>query len=153
MSGMEFKITPHRAKILSILRQGDVEDPSGYASPILRKQTGHSTHNALAAVLLEMEKVGLVLRDMNGRRTYRITLTPKGRELADLLAGATAAARIGSTSPPVSVPEPHHRDTNLTAADQSEIQRLRARVAFLEDRLALHESMVDVLLDKLASRT
>jgi DNA-binding MarR family transcriptional regulator len=93
-----FQITPHRAKILTRLLAGAIEDPSGFATPILQEHTGHRTSNALAAVLLQLEGAGLVTRDMNGRRTYRIALTKEGervaRGLTDQPAPATAAQAV-----------------------------------------------------------
>lgn len=81
-----FVMTPHRARILAVLLGGDIVDPSGHATPELMKHTGHRTSNALAGVLLQLENAGLVARDMNGRRTYRISLTAKGRKVAERLA-------------------------------------------------------------------
>ncbi len=77
-----FKLTPHRAKILSVLQAGDITDDSGYATPKLMEHTGHRTSNALAGVLMQLENAGLIMRDMNGRRTYRIALTTEGRRVA-----------------------------------------------------------------------
>lgn len=148
MSHMDFRITPHRARILSILRQGDIEDLSGYASPILREQTGHRSHNALAAVLLQMENAGLLLRDMNGRRTYRIALTTKGRQVADLLADKSAAQRIEALR--LASADPYQRDTDSVCGGcldkVAEVRRLQAEVGHLRD-------VIDILLDKLATRS
>lgn len=84
-----FVITPHRAKILSVLLKGDIEDPSGKATPMLKEHTGHRETNSLSGVLAQMEEAGLVVREMNGRRTYRIALTKKGRRLAEQLNAKT----------------------------------------------------------------
>lgn len=89
-----FVVTPHRAKILSVLLQGDIADPSGQATPMLREHTGHRHTNSLSGVLGQMEQAGLIKRDVNGRRTYRIALTAKGRKLAEQLADEGAADRI-----------------------------------------------------------
>lgn len=85
---MNFPITPHRAKILSVLlEQGDIDDPTGQATTLLMAETGHRTTNALSGVLLAMENAGLIDRDKAGRRTYRIGLTKQGRKVALANAG------------------------------------------------------------------
>lgn len=96
-----FQITPHRAKILTVLLAGAIEDPSGYATPMLQEHTGHRTSNALAAVLLQLEGAGLISRDMNGRRTYRIALTRDGERVARSLAtdGAPAVSPALASAP------------------------------------------------------
>jgi DNA-binding MarR family transcriptional regulator len=90
----DFVITPHRAKVLTVLLQGDIEDASGQATPVLKAHTGHRHTNSLSGVLGQMEKAGLIQRDVNGRRTYRIALTKKGRDLAEQLGDEGAAERI-----------------------------------------------------------
>jgi DNA-binding MarR family transcriptional regulator len=86
-----FDMTPHRAKILSVLLRGDIVDQDGQCTTLLMAETGHRTSNALSGVLLSMEKAGLVERDKAGRRTYRIALTRQGRKLAQSLAGGAPA--------------------------------------------------------------
>lgn len=88
----EFVMTPHRAKILSVLlEEGDIHDSDGQSTTLLMDHTGHRTSNALSGVLLAMEQAGLVERDKAGRRTYRIGLTRQGRALAKSLAAGQAA--------------------------------------------------------------
>jgi DNA-binding MarR family transcriptional regulator len=104
----DFVITPHRAKVLSILLRegGAIEDASGQATPLLRVETGHRHTNSLSGVLGQMEKAGLIQRDVNGRRTYRIALTKKGRDLAEQLGDEGAAERIEQRFAPIEMPEP-----------------------------------------------
>lgn len=104
----DFVITPHRAKVLSILLRegGSIDDASGQATPLLRAETGHRHTNSLSGVLGQMEKAGLIQRDVNSRRTYRIALTKKGRDLAEQLADEGAAERIESfTATAAAAPE------------------------------------------------
>lgn len=96
-----FVITPHRAKVLQVLLQrGDIVDPSGQATPVLKEHTGHRHTNSLSGVLGQMEQAGLIQRDVNGRRTYRIALTKEGRRLAEQLSDEKAAERIESRFAP-----------------------------------------------------
>lgn len=91
--GEDFVMTPHRAKILTVLlEQGDIHDSDGQSTTLLMDHTGHRTSNALSGVLLAMEQAGLVERDKAGRRTYRIGLTREGRRLAKSLREGQAAA-------------------------------------------------------------
>lgn len=89
----DFTMTPHRAKILTVLLdEGDIHDSDGQSTTLLMDHTGHRTSNALSGVLLAMEQAGLVERDKAGRRTYRIGLTRQGRKLAKSLRDGLAAA-------------------------------------------------------------
>lgn len=66
--------TKHQHRIVEILQAGPIEDSNGQATPILLAQTGHRTTQALSGVLAQMEREGLIIREVYGRRTYRIAL-------------------------------------------------------------------------------
>jgi len=103
-----FVMTPHRAKVLeALLREGGaVEDPAGQATPLLKKYTGHKHTNSLSGVLSQIEEAGLIQRDMNGRRTYRIALTREGRATAERLLNSSAAERTEWLTEINRLPEP-----------------------------------------------
>lgn len=65
----------HWDTIIAALENGPIEDPSGLATEKLREITGHESTNALAKILRRMEQDGIIVRDINGRRTHRIALT------------------------------------------------------------------------------
>jgi DNA-binding MarR family transcriptional regulator len=74
-------LTPHQATILALLAQGPVESAEGLATPMVARHTGHRTTNALSGCLMAMEERGWITRDIAGRRTFRIALTPLGASL------------------------------------------------------------------------
>lgn len=128
-------MTPHRAKILSILlEQGEIIDQDGQSTTLLMQETGHRTSNALSGVLLAMEQAGLIERDKAGRRTYRIALTRQGRKLAQQLAAGTA------DSPIVETEEPGGDLIDMLRAALVAVREGEERIAALEARVAALES-------------
>lgn len=68
-----YQLTKERQAILDILTEhGPIEDADGRATAVLASYTGHSNQNSLSAVLKPMEQVGLIEREVQGRRTFRI---------------------------------------------------------------------------------
>ncbi|MGH9087868.1 MAG: hypothetical protein ACRDYZ_07120 [Acidimicrobiales bacterium] len=62
---------------------GDVEDATGMASTALAGNIGYPGSSiAFAQLLSGMERSGLIVRDVRGKRTYRVSLTEAGRERA-----------------------------------------------------------------------
>lgn len=101
-------LTPYHQQIVNTLKDGPILDPSGMAATTLRERIGYqNSANAFAGILAHMEKMGIIQRDISGRRTYNITLR-----------------------------------TQTVMTGDGEVERLRARVAFLEE-------MVDDLLGRL----
>lgn len=127
----DFPITPHRAKILSVLlAEGDIHDSDGQSTTLLMDHTGHRISNALSGVLLAMEQAGLIERDKAGRRTYRIGLTRQGRKLAQSLLNGHAPA-------PVEADEEAGGELLDVLKDAlAAISRHEARIASLEAELA-----------------
>lgn len=66
--------THQRRQVLEILARGPIVDASGRAIEKLMAETGHETTNALSKVLRQMDRHGLIRREVRGRRTFRIEL-------------------------------------------------------------------------------
>jgi DNA-binding MarR family transcriptional regulator len=73
----------HWDTVIEALAEGDIVDPGGLATQKLLAITGHESTNALAKILRRMEMAGVIERDVNGRRTSRIALTPEARKGLD----------------------------------------------------------------------
>lgn len=159
-----FQITPHRGKILTTLLAGAIEDPSGHATPMLQEHTGHRTTNALAAVLLQLENAGLIQRDMNGRRTYRIALTQEGQRVARGLSNGSAPDAPPALDPAATAIVDGAVDLDLLAGillkkaliatqaqeDSAGSKEAVARAARAEARLATLEDELRELRDEAA---
>lgn len=61
---------------------GAITDASGQASGNLGRTLGYSSSAAMSSLLKAMDRDGLIVRAINGKRTSRIALTPKGWEAA-----------------------------------------------------------------------
>lgn len=97
--------TENRRKILEVLAAGPIHDSGGRAIQKLQAETGHETTNALSKVLRTMEQLGLVTREINGRRTFSIEATAEG------------LSWLGHPTP-VPVPEPEVAVDDFAAAGQ-----------------------------------
>ncbi|MBV9382786.1 MAG: hypothetical protein JOY82_04360 [Streptosporangiaceae bacterium] len=76
----------------------EVADRTGMASTRLAEAVGYpGTSVAFAQLLSGMERDGLIVREVRGKRTYRITLSPATAESAT--AGAGAAERAAARAP------------------------------------------------------
>jgi DNA-binding MarR family transcriptional regulator len=73
----------HWDTVIEALAEGDIVDHGGLATQKLLAITGHESTNALAKILRRMEMAGVIERDVNGRRTSRIALTPEARKDLD----------------------------------------------------------------------
>jgi hypothetical protein len=61
--------------VLRVLAEGPIEDASGYASTVLREKAGFDvTQSSFSKLQLELETLGLVKRDVRGRKTFHISL-------------------------------------------------------------------------------
>jgi hypothetical protein len=89
-----------RDKVITHLAAaGEVTDPSGMASTRLAEAVGYPGSSvAFAQLLSGMERDGLIVREVRGKRTYRITLpgSPSAREAKPV----SPAAALGDTALP-----------------------------------------------------
>lgn len=87
---------------------GEVTDPGGLASAVLSAAIGYrGTNTAFAQLLHEMERAGLVERDVRGKRTYRIALASAPSATGPVPAAGPASAAgapAGAASPTGAVP-------------------------------------------------
>jgi DNA-binding MarR family transcriptional regulator len=90
--GTRDKIVAHLARV------AEVTDNAGMASTRLAADVGYPGSSvAFAQLLSGMERDGLIAREVRGKRTYRITLTPQGKRRARAAADgvrATGASRM-----------------------------------------------------------
>jgi hypothetical protein len=86
-----------RDRIISHLTAaGDIADPTGMASTKLAEAVGYPGSSvAFAQLLSGMERDGLIVREVRGKRTYRITL-PEGVAAARALKAAGRQAAAGA---------------------------------------------------------
>jgi DNA-binding MarR family transcriptional regulator len=70
-------------KLLAVLAEGPVLDPTGYAPRLLLPKTGYGSAASLSAVLYRLEAAGLVHRETHNKRTFAIELTAAGRARLD----------------------------------------------------------------------
>lgn len=93
MSTARFRMTGQRTRVLRALARGPVEDRTGRAVQRLAATTHPSSQESLALALVRLERLGLVRREVRGKRTYRIEITPEG-DRALCLATPSAAHRL-----------------------------------------------------------
>lgn len=77
---------PRRAILRSlVIRSGDIIDASGFATAELLAdpEVGGFPAQSVRRAIADLEEAGLVHREVNGRRVYRIGLTEAGRDAAD----------------------------------------------------------------------
>lgn len=77
---------PRRAILKSlVIRSGDIIDASGFATAELLadSEVGGFPAQSVRRAIADLEHAGLVHREINGRRVYRIGLTDAGRDAAD----------------------------------------------------------------------
>jgi hypothetical protein len=91
--GTRDKVTTHLAAV------GEVADPAGMASTRLAEAVGYPGSSvAFAQLLSGMERDGLIVREVRGKRTYRITL-PGGPSVREAPAAALGDAALPSATP------------------------------------------------------
>lgn len=90
MGTARFRMTGQRTRVLRALARGAVEDRAGRAVQKLAATTQHESQESLALALVRLERLGLVSRDVRGKRTYGIEITPEGRQALLLPAPLTA---------------------------------------------------------------
>lgn len=91
-----------RQKILDTLesRGGELADPSGMATPLLRELVGYTGGaNGFVALLKSMEEAGQITRDVRGRRCFRISLTNKKKAGASRSSSAPTPSLVTQPSP------------------------------------------------------
>lgn len=131
-------LTPKQQAILNTLREGGpIEDTNGHAVRVLLNRAGtHGSTHALSAALKDLEKAGLIEREINVRRTYRIALTGQGPvDVVPALPTDThktpARPLRRSTAPALSVVAPTTSDPGIAEAVDSgglDYQRLAEAV-------------------------
>ena len=115
-------VAPPRRKVLEVLAHGKIVSPDGRATSALHDAANYDgSMTALTQLLGSMERDGLVVRDVVGKRCYEIALTESGRALA---------AGLGAVVEP-ELPEPQ-RNSLLALAVR--VGELETRVAKLEAR-------------------
>jgi hypothetical protein len=142
--GIRDRVLAHLAAV------GEIQDPGGMASTALARAVDYPGSSiAFAQLLSGMERSGLIEREIQGKRTYRIAaagpVRPPGsavgfdydelarRLLAQVLRGTvTASAGEGHPVFPAVAAEPGPEAAQGTADDQN----LREEVARLEGELA-----------------
>ena len=91
--------TGARHRILRHLREyGSVQDRSGRATHELKDAVGYEGSTVgFTQLLASMASAGMIVRDVRGKRTYRISLPVEARvrEPADLVDGTHEAAAVG----------------------------------------------------------
>jgi hypothetical protein len=89
-----------RARIQQYLSSaGPIDDPSGYASKVLRERIDYQgSAVAFIQLIAAMEQDGEIVRKIRGKRTYRISASKS------LVGSATAPAAPSPTSPIPSAP-------------------------------------------------
>lgn len=124
-----YALTPQREAVLSFLvaAGGELHDPLGLVVGKLREQLGYDNTQALSMLLNQLEKAGLIRREVVGRRTYcikviRDAIAPEDAVRIGLTERQPIAEprRLASATRP-GVPVANHE---LTAA-LAEIDRLR----------------------------
>ena len=116
-----------RDRVMSYLRSvGEVSDQGGLASTALAEAVGYPGSSlAFAQLLSSMERSGLIEREVRGRRTYRITLSPAAAGPArDREPGASG--RPADQAEPVgrSGPEPGPEPGAIVGLDYEELAGL-----------------------------
>lgn len=109
-------LSPKHEAIIEALREGPVEDERGSAvRKLLERAKTHNTTQALSSALKDLEEQGLIEREVNVRRTYRIALVN----------GAEPAAEVA----PFRVPAPTVDDSGVDSSEPSvDYQRLAEAV-------------------------
>jgi len=77
---------PRRAILRSLaIRSDDIVDASGFATSELLAdaEVGGFPPQSVRRAIADLEDAGLILREINGRRVYRIGITPEGHAAAD----------------------------------------------------------------------
>lgn len=170
-----YQNTKERQRILNLLRHnGPVCDEDGRATEALRQLTGHKTTNALSAVLKPMEEVGLIRREINGRRCFLIEASPVRESTAplshepapaesavsampattgsidyELLAGIMLKKAVSALDAPSYQHEIRELQADL-AHVAAELESLRAERTTLEEQLRIAKNNAEVLQKELS---
>lgn len=110
VSAKGYKMTQNRKRILELLvsEGGDLKSGDGRATSLMHGLLDRGTSIvSLNASLRELEKLGFISRDIEGRRTYAISITDLGRSVI----GAEEAPSASESS----IEEPTSTDTDLDA--------------------------------------
>jgi integrase len=122
-------LTPNQRMILAILCEGPVVSSSGQAAVELGKQTGHQTVVGVTKALRILERHDRVARTIQGRRTYRIEITPAGLD--------ALAAEPANASAIVIERSDKAKRTARVRIDPDTMDLLQAQVESLEARARL----------------
>ncbi|HEX6452267.1 MAG TPA: hypothetical protein VF060_22760 [Trebonia sp.] len=145
-----------RDRIISHLTAaGDITDPTGMASTKLAEAVGYPGSSvAFAQLLSGMERDGLIVREVRGKRTYRITL-PEGVAAARAMkaAGRQAAAAADGrlTDPALANTGLGHADLTSAAAGVTPFPGMPAPTGGGFDYDELARRLLVQVLRKLAS--
>jgi DNA-binding MarR family transcriptional regulator len=74
------KLSPVVRQLLGVLVDGPIEDPSGRTVAKLLPLTGYTKKDALTTAVYRLQANGLITRETRATRTYRISITDKGRK-------------------------------------------------------------------------
>jgi hypothetical protein len=127
---------PSRERILTYLAAhgGSVESADGRGlTSRMAKAVGYEQLSALNAILARLEREGVIVRDVRGKRTFRIALSGSG--VRSRAAGA-GADRVPDVAAQPRVGEPQDERVEALVASVSE---LRQAYRDLEGRLAALE--------------
>lgn len=130
-----YALTPQRVALLRILvaAGGTIDDGKGFVVSNLRQQIGYDNTQALSMVINQLEKAGLIRREVVGRRTYHLELVedavaPEDRAVIGLPERKKPAV--------VQVPRPV-RDVERELADlRAEVERLTRIIVRQSEMLA-----------------
>jgi hypothetical protein len=119
---------------------GEIRDHLGRVTPIIAQAMPYPGSQAsLSSLLHNLEKRGLIVRDIRHRRTYSIKLAAPAVEADDRRQGVQSSDGIEPSAPPklhVAV----HTPTDAWAAERAiysaAIKRARERIDEFEDQLA-----------------
>lgn len=134
--------TAHQQKkILRILVDvgGEIEHPRGLVNRVLLERDPSITKDSIGHSITSLRNHGLIRRDGNLRRTYKIALTPKGRREIKKLFGPD------TNLPPEKADEGDEKETGRTAPSASNSSKSQVtedapeKVQWLTDQFLLDE--------------
>lgn len=120
VSAKGYKMTQNRKRILELLvsEGGSIKSGDGRATSIMHGLLDRGTSIvSLNASLRELEKIGFISRDIEGRRTYEISITDLGRSAI----GAEEAPSAPAGESSVEEPTAETSATDLDAADTAPV--------------------------------
>lgn len=119
VSAKGYKMTQNRKRILELLvdEGGALKSGDGRATSLMHGLLDRGTSIvSLNASLRELEKIGFISRDIEGRRTYAISITDLGRSVI----GAEEAPSAQSSVEETTAAEPSEEMTSAPAAAATE---------------------------------